>query len=180
MVRIGAVLVILLLILLTAPLIFKGKILTAAKEAASESVTAKIDFDDDLNLSLIRNFPNLSVGINNLKIVGIDSFQTDTLFQSKELRLVVDISTLFGDNETIGLRKIYVNEPHVKVHVLPSGRANYDIVPADSAETETTEEETTGSSLALDLNHVEFTNANIIYDDASMGVDFVSNSSDFL
>ena len=180
MVRIGAVLVIFLLILLTAPLMFKGKILTAAKQAASESVMAKIDFDDDLNLSLIRNFPNLSVGVNNLKIVGVDSFQTDTLFQSKELRLVVDISTLFGDNESIGLSKIYVNEPRVKVHVLPSGRGNYDIVPAEGAETEITEEETTESSLSLDLNHIEITNANIIYHDASMGVDFVSNSSDFI
>jgi len=179
MVRIGAVLVIFLLMLLTAPLMFKGKILTAAKQAASESVMAKIDFDDDLNLSLIRNFPNLSVGVNNLKIIGVDSFQTDTLFQSKELRLVVDISTLFGDNESIGLSKIYVNEPRIQVHVLPSGRANYDIVPADSTEIETTQEETTESSLALDLNHIEITNANIIYHDASMEVDFISKSSDF-
>ena len=141
---------------------------------------AKIDFDDDLNLSLIRNFPNLSVGVNNLKIVGVDSFQTDTLFQSKELRFVVDISTLFGGNESIGLSKIYVNEPRVKIHVLPSGRANYDIVPAESAETEITEEETTESSLSLNLHHIEITNASIIYHDASMGVDFVSNSSDFI
>lgn len=179
MIRIGVILVIFFLILLTAPLMFKGKILTAAKKAASESVMAKIDFDDDLNLSLIRNFPNLSVGVNNLKIIGIDSFQTDTLFQSKELRLVVDISTLFGDNESIGLRKIYVNEPRVNVHVLPSGRANYNIVPASSSEIETTEEETTESSMTLDLNHIEITNAHIVYHDASMGVDFVSKSSGF-
>ena len=179
MVRIGAVLVIFLLILLTAPLMFKGKILTAAKEAASESVMAKINFDDDLELSLIRNFPNLSVGVSNLQIVGIDSFQTDTLFQSKELRLVVDISTLFGDNKSIGLRKIYVNEPRIKVHVLPSGRANYDIVPTDSTELEPTQEETTESSMALDLDHIEITQAHIVYHDASMGVDFVSKSSDF-
>lgn len=179
MIRFGAVLALLFLILLTAPMMFKGKILTAAKEAASSSVMAKIDFDDDIDLSLIRNFPNLSVGINNLKIVGVDSFERDTLFSTKNLRLVVDISSVVGGDQPIGLKKIYVNQPRINVHVLPSGKANYDIVPADSTDM-VVEEEPSESTFTINLEDIEVLDAFIRYHDASMGVDFESASSDFI
>ena len=69
--RIGIGIAVIFLILLILPFAFKGKILKMAQESASTSVNAKISFDDDLSISLIRNFPNLSVGVNNLKVIGI-------------------------------------------------------------------------------------------------------------
>jgi len=177
LIRLGVLAVVIFVILLVLPFAFKGKIVKAARETASESVNAKITFDEDLSLSLIRNFPNISVGINDLKIVGIDSFANDTLLQIENLRLTLDIASLFSDTDPIGIKKIYVNEPRVYVHVLKSGRANYDIVAFDSTAVEEPVD-TAASPIALKLNHIEIKNAHIKYKDVSMGVDFESIGSD--
>lgn len=164
-IRIAATLAVLFIILLILPFAFKGKILKMAKEGASSSVNAKITFDDDLSISLIRNFPNISVGINNLKIVGVDSFSRDTLFNAKELRLTIDINSVLGENKPIGIRKIYMNEPKINVIFLKSGKANFDIAKADTIQTIDT---TTSAPIAINLNDIEIENGDITYNDASM------------
>ena len=178
LIRFSGLLVAFFIILMVLPLAFKGKILKAAQDAASESVNATITFDDDLSLSLIRNFPNLSVGVNNLKIVGIDSFASDTLFKAENIKLTLDIASVFSDTEPIGIKKIYLNEPEIFVHVLKSGRANYDIVPYDSTAPEESID-TASAPISLKLNHIEVINAHIRYKDVSMGVDFESIASNF-
>ncbi len=164
-IRIAATLAVLFIILLILPFAFKGKILKMAKEGASSSVNAKITFDDDISISLIQNFPNISVGINNLKIVGVDSFSRDTLFNAKELRLTIDINSVLGENKPIGLRKIYMNEPKINVIFLKSGKANFDIAKADTTQTIDT---TTSPPIAINLNDIEIENGDITYNDASM------------
>ena len=59
----------LLAILLILPFAFKGKIVSAVNDAANKNLKATVSFNPDLSLSLIRNFPNLSLGIDDLKIL---------------------------------------------------------------------------------------------------------------
>jgi uncharacterized protein involved in outer membrane biogenesis len=126
MIRLGIVLGSLFVILLILPFAFKGKILNAAKNAANSNLLAEVKFDDDLSISLIRNFPNVSVGIPNLSIVGRDSFQGDTLYAAQNTRIVLDIKSVLG-GETMNIRKIDLDNPHINIIVLKSGRANFDI-----------------------------------------------------
>ncbi|MFN5888783.1 MAG: AsmA family protein, partial [Bacteroidota bacterium] len=88
---IGITLVSILALLLILPFAFKGKIVEKVDQAVNQSLNAKVGFNHDVSLSLLRNFPNLSVGIDDVSIVGIDSFANDTLLASKNIRLVVDI-----------------------------------------------------------------------------------------
>ncbi len=177
LIRFSGLLLVVFIILLTLPLAFKGKILALAKQTASESVTAKISFDDDLSLSLIRNFPNLSVSVNQLSVVGIDSFANDTLFKTDNFRITIDIASLLSDTDPIKIKKIYLNKPQMYVHVLKSGRANYDIVPADTGVVAPVD--TSGAPISLALNEIIVENAHIRYRDASMGVDFEAADADF-
>ncbi len=59
----GIVLLSLILILSVAPFLFKGKILAAMKKTTNEQLNAKVDFSNDIHLSFLRNFPNVSLGI---------------------------------------------------------------------------------------------------------------------
>jgi uncharacterized protein involved in outer membrane biogenesis len=172
--RVGIGIAVIFLILFILPFVFKGKILKMAQESASTSVNAKISFDDDLSLSLIRNFPNLSVGVNNLKVIGIDSFKHDTLFSAPEIRLTIDISSLIGGNKPINIRRIYLNQPRLNVVVLKSGKANYDIAKPD---TSTTVDTTTSAPLSLKLKNVEIENGYIAYNDQSMDFDMVAGGA---
>lgn len=172
--RIGISIAVIFLILLILPFAFKGKILKMAQESASTSVNAKIKFDDDLSLSLIRNFPNLSVGINNLKIIGIDSFKHDTLFSAPQIRLTIDISSLMGSNKPINIRRVYLKQPRLNVVVLKSGKANYDIAKPD---TSTTVDTAKSAPMSLKLKHVEIENGYIAYNDHSMDFDMVAGGA---
>lgn len=164
-IRIAATLGVLFLILLILPFAFKGKILTSIKESTNNSVNAKITFDDDISLSLIRNFPNISVGINNLKVVGIDSFAKDTLFASDKMRLTIDIQSVLGNGKPMTINKIYLNNPLINIIFLESGRANFDIAKVDSTATIDTAK---SEPMNMKLESIVVENARIGYVDHSM------------
>jgi hypothetical protein len=175
--RIGITFAAIFLILLVLPFAFKGKIMKMVQEGASASVNAKISFDDNLSLSLIRNFPNLSVGVNNLKVIGVDSFKKDTLFSAPEIRMTIDISSLLGGNKPISIRRIYLKQPRLNVVVLKSGRANYDIAKPD---TSTVIDTSKSAPISLQLKDVEIEDGNIAYNDQSMGFEMVSGGSNLM
>jgi hypothetical protein len=175
MIRLGIVLGSLFVILLILPFAFKGKILTAAKNAANSNLLADVKFDDDLSISLIRNFPNVSVGIPNLSIVGRDSFQGDTLYAAQNTRIVLDIKSVLG-GETMNIRKIDLDNPHINIIFLKSGRANFDITPVDTA---TTIDTAASAPISLDLKSIKLSNALIGYTDYSMPMSFTLKGMDF-
>ena len=65
------------------PIIFKPQLMQVAKKEANSMLNAKVDFTD-FQVSLIKGFPNLYVGMKGLTVVGIDSFANDTLVAFKE------------------------------------------------------------------------------------------------
>ncbi|HRF39782.1 MAG TPA: hypothetical protein PK198_13410, partial [Saprospiraceae bacterium] len=71
--RLLLIAVVLLVLVLGAaaafPFVFKDEILAAVKREINVNLTAKVDFED-LNLSLFRNFPNVSVGLENYSVTG--------------------------------------------------------------------------------------------------------------
>src|SRR5690625_1419395 len=66
----GIIFLSLFFLLLLAPFLFKKQIVSKIKSIANEQLTATLDFDNDISLSFIRNFPNASLGIKDLSIVG--------------------------------------------------------------------------------------------------------------
>ena len=154
---------VLLLILLVLPFVFKGKIIQALKTGINQSVEAKVDFSDQIDLSLISSFPNLKLGIHDLCIVGKDSFSQDTLVQMPTCEVVIDIlSVIKGENYTI--RKVYLEQPNLHLLVLASGKANWDISKPDSSA-----EQTSSSNFKLSLKQLSIKNAHLVYDDKSLG-----------
>ncbi len=119
-------LVLIFALLLIIPFAFKGKILEIAKNEVNRNLNARVEFAD-LRLSLIRNFPNLSVSMIDMSVVGVGDFENDTLVSFKVLRTVVDLkSVIWGD--AIEVRSIFLDTPNVKARVLADGHVNWDIM----------------------------------------------------
>ena len=74
------IIVALLVVLLVSPLLFKGKIIGLIKQQANNTLNADIDFKD-VDLSLIRHFPLLSVNLEGLSIANHAPFEGDTLIK---------------------------------------------------------------------------------------------------
>jgi hypothetical protein len=164
---IGILIVVIIALAILLPFIFKGKIIEIAKQEINKSVAAKVDFGD-IGLSLFRSFPDFSLRINDLTVVGINEFEKDTLADIEKIELNLDLMSVLSGNYEI--KKIRIYRPDIYVRVLKDGKTNYDLtVPEEEkpAETAATEEET---PFKLTLKLVEIEDGNVIYDDASLPV----------
>ena len=171
----GITLAVLFAALLILPFAFKGKIVSAVQTAANKNLKATVSFNPDLSLSLIRNFPNLSLGIDDLKIVGKDSFANDTLINAPHLRLVVDLASVFGGGEIV-IRKIHLQDARANIIFLKSGAANFDIAMADTTATEkpTTD---TSAPMSLSIKELNIENTRIHYVDHSLDFELITNGT---
>ncbi len=160
----AVILIVLVAALFILPIAFKGKIIEAVQEEANNNLNAKLEFAD-LNLSLIKNFPNISAELEELTIVGIDTFAMDTLVGFKSFKATLDLMSVISGDE-IKVKELIIDKANVNVIVLQNGLANYDIAKEDTtavSEVDTTESES--SSFKINLDKFEIKNSNIVYDD---------------
>lgn len=155
------VLCVLFVILLLAPLLFKKQLVTQIKKEANQQLNATLNFDNDLSLSFIRNFPNASLGVKDLSIVGKGEYQGDTLAHIKEIHLVIDLSSLFG-GKTYQIRNVALQEPYIQLLVDSAGKANWDITLPD-----TTQGVESPSSFKAALQKYSISDGRLIFSDTS-------------
>jgi hypothetical protein len=163
--------IVLILLIIFIPIIFKSDLLNIAKKQINNNVNAKVEFAD-FNLSMIKNFPDLTVEMKKLSVVGKAPFAGDTLMKFDRFLTSVNlISVIKGDN--IKIKTIELHHPIIFAKILQDGTANWDI--AKSAEEpkkeETPDQEKTDESGMPDINislkKFEITNADIGYHDIS-------------
>jgi len=119
------------LIMVLLPLAFNGKAARFLQNKANEYLLAEVSFKS-LSLNLFTDFPDLSVSIPDLIVVGVDSFANDTLVKSSKIKLTVNIKSLLTE-EGITIKKIMLTEPQIYARVLPDGRVNWDIMRPDTS-----------------------------------------------
>lgn len=122
---------ILFILLLLAPLLFKNQLVTQVKKVANRQLNATLNFDNDISLSFIRNFPNASLRVRDLSIIGKGEYDGDTLAYIKNIRLVIDLSSLFG-GKAYRIKNVVLQKPYVQLLVDGAGRPNWDIMLPDT------------------------------------------------
>ena len=112
------------------PVFFKGKIVRIVKEEINKGIAAKVDFKD-VNLSLFRHFPKLSIGLEDISITGLNEFSKDTLLSASTIDASVNIMSLFGGDE-MKVYGVYLESPRIHALVNKKGQANWEITKEDS------------------------------------------------
>lgn len=158
---------VILALMIVLPFTMKDKIKSMVKMEASNMLDAKFDFDD-LSISLFRHFPNASIYVKGVSLVGNEPFAGDTLLAADEIGATVNVLSLFG-NEGFKVKEVLFNKPLVQGIVLEDGKANWDIMGASSDTTEVAETEE--SALSFQLNMLKITDGEIRYHDRSMDTD---------
>lgn len=160
----GITLLVFFILILAAPFLFKNQIVRKIKSAANEQLNATLDFDDDISLNFIRSFPNASLGIKNLSVVGQEVFEGDTLIASDRLRVVVDLMSIFRGDE-YQIRDVYLENPFVQLLTDSTGLTNWDIMKSDTSAVVSEE----GSSFRAALQKYEIRGGHLIYADVPLG-----------
>ena len=145
------------------PILFKDDLIVLVEDQANANLNADVKFGD-IGLSLLESFPDFTLTVDELSVIGREEFSGVALADIEELKLSLDLMSVINGG-TIQVNTIGLVSPKLHVIVLEDGTANYDIAP--SSEEEATEESTEETSFSLGLREYYIRNATLIYDDRS-------------
>ena len=164
LISLGILIVLLLGAAILIPILFKDRIEAAVKNEVNKNLNAVVDWGE-WDLTILKNFPNLTVEVENVKVSNVAPFEGIDLARIGSFTATVDIKSLFRDR--IDIKRIGLVRPRIHVKVLEDGRANWDIAKADS--TAAAEEAAdTASAFNIGLREYWMEDGSLIYDDASL------------
>lgn len=167
------VIVVFVAALFAIPFLFKDQIKAKIVEAINESVDAKVSFTD-ADLSLFKNFPNATVGIEKLVIINKAPFEGDTLVSLGQLNLKMSVKELFkGKDEPLSIQGISSTNGLINIIFNKDGVGNFDIALKDKKE-ETKDE--ASKPLALKIQNYKIENFTFRYIDQGSKIRMVIDS----
>jgi hypothetical protein len=160
----GISLLLIIVLLIAAPFIFKGKIVAIVKEQANNNLNAKVDFGD-FDLSIISSFPDFRFKINNVSVIGINEFKDDTLAFIGQLSTDINLKSVISGGP-YQINSVIIDKARILGKVLADGKANWDIAKP-STDTAKTEEvaDTSATKFAMKLKEFKIKETHIVYDD---------------
>lgn len=148
------------------PIFFKDEINAKIKAEINKSLDAKVDYKD-VGLTFFRNFPNLTITVDDVYMVGTkNGFKNDTLFSAGNFRAAVDVMSVISGDQ-IKVKGVYLEKPYILTRFLKDGRMSWDIAKATPGDTAKQEPEQP-SNFSLGIEEWKIDDGTIIYDDQSM------------
>ncbi|MBS7252595.1 AsmA-like C-terminal region-containing protein [Flavobacterium branchiicola] len=167
------VLVVFVAALFAIPYFFKDQIKAKIADAINESVDAKVSFAD-ADLSLFKNFPNATVGIEKLVIINKAPFEGDTLVSLGELNLKMSVKELFkGKEEPLSIQGITSENGLINIIFNKDGVGNFDIALKDKKDTP---KDDNSKPLSLKIQNYKIENFTFRYIDQGSKIKMVIDS----
>jgi hypothetical protein len=164
----GIIVCILLLLMLTLPIVFKGKIKRTIDEHIDQNINGHVWYNaSSFQLSLFNHFPDLSVSISDIGLLShVKEFKGDTLFAASEFNLSLDIMSVISGDQ-IKIKGITLNKPEIKTIINKDGKSSWDIFKTDTSSQPSSQPEQP-SKVGIAVDKWEINDATIIYDDHTM------------
>ena len=159
----GLTILIIFFLLLAIPFAFQGQIKDMVKDFINENLNAKVEFSD-VNLSLIRSFPQAHVTVDDLVITNYKPFEGETFATAKNIAFTMSVKELFknASDDPIVVNSIAVDEALLTIKTDPLGNSNYNI----TKEKENTAVASDSSSgFAFDIEDYKINNSAFTYID---------------
>lgn len=165
---VGSILALLILSLALVPILFKDKIKAAIDNELNKTINAQVLFEvDKFGLSVFRNFPNLTISIEDFGLIGKQAeFAGDTLFAVKSMRFVADIMSVISGDQ-IKVKSIYLQQPYIATYTAKNGVSSWGTLMISSPEDTIKKEVEEPSKFAIKFEKWELEDATIVYDDAT-------------
>lgn len=162
----GITFLVLLVLIIAAPFLFKKQIVQLVKDKANENLNAKVNFGE-FGLTLITSFPDFTLSIDDLSIANVGEFEGDTLLYTQNLTIGLNLMSVIK-GEQYQINTISLNKPRIHALVLKNGKANWDITKPSADTAVATPANETSAPFKMTLKKFEIENGYIVYDDASM------------
>ena len=150
---------IILIALVSIPYLFKDKIVEMVANTINNNINATVTFKDS-NLSFFKNFPLVSLTVDDLAVVNKAPFVGDTLFNSQELSFAMKITELFKKpNEAIEIKSIASKNGNINIIFNKEGLGNFDIAKKKEKNANTNND----SSFSFNIQEYELEDINFNY-----------------
>ena len=165
----STVIIIIISVLLTIPVFFKGDILQIIQHQVSKHIKAELQIGD-MSLSMFKSFPDLNVTLKKAMLTGKQEFSKDTLLYIPLFEASVNLKSLISDNELI-VNKILLKDARLLPIVNTTGKANWDIFQTkefdsdDNPIAESTENGEKHTEKKLSFHEISIQNLYIGYND---------------
>ncbi|MEO6681840.1 MAG: AsmA family protein, partial [Ginsengibacter sp.] len=150
----------LMVLIFLSGFLFRGKIVSLVKTEINKNINARVEFKK-VDISFFRQFPKVSIGLNDLEITGTGYFEGDTLLFAKRLDAAVDIMS-FIRGENMNIYSIILDEPRINALVNKEGGANWDIMKKDEEVSDSTID---NEPFNLQLKNYSIKNGYVFYND---------------
>ncbi len=168
----GISFLVIILLLVAAPYLFKDKIKELITQTLNENVNANIAFEE-VDLSFFKSFPKANVTIEKLSIITKAPFEKDTLLYTGETHVTMRMTELFkGENETMQLESFSVVDGIVNIIFNKDGLGNFDIALKDEKEKKSSE----NKPFALKIQEYGVENVKFTYSDEASKMKMVLDS----
>ncbi|HSG08951.1 MAG TPA: AsmA-like C-terminal region-containing protein [Longimicrobiales bacterium] len=167
----GGTLVGLFLVALSVlPLFLRGRIEARAHAEIERALDAQVAWSG-VSLTFFRDFPNLTMALDDLTVVGNGDFAGDTLVSMKGFRLVLDVGTVVRALRGTGpvlVRSVQLDAPSLRLSVLDGGSASWDIARPGTAENEPPAP--SGRGVTIELQSLAVTDGRLLLEDPRTGL----------
>ncbi len=117
-----------------APFVLKGKIVHRLKSRLNANLSARVSFTES-DISWLRHFPRMAVGLDEFQITGLGEFSSDTLVVAKQVDLSFSLlSLLYGDS--VSIYSVTVQQPRINLLVHKNGHRNWNITYPNSKQSQ--------------------------------------------
>jgi len=142
--------------LLLLPFVYKGELVGAVRDAVNKNLNAKVDFED-LDLSFIKSFPDVSISIHKPLVHNDDSFDNAQLLKAESLSLDIDFMSFVQTENPYKINSITLHNGDVNLIVDKVGKYNYEVW--------NTNENSESTEYTLELNQYTLKNVNLNFID---------------
>lgn len=146
------------------PFLFRDQIIETVRTEVNDRINAEVTFED-VDISLLRSFPDLSLAFSELAVTGVDTFAGLPLMKATTAGVDLNLMSVIRGGTNIKINGVELVDPEVRILILPSGLANYDIAKTTGAETAEVEDDSDAIQFALETYRIE--NGYFLYDDRS-------------
>jgi vacuolar-type H+-ATPase subunit H len=158
---------------LAVPVLFEDQIVARVVDALDGQVDATVAVGDG-DVSLLRDFPHLSVQVRDLVVTNHAPFDGVVLARLDALDVSVDVGSLLGGGP-VGISAIGLRGGELNARVDAQGRANWDIATGDDA---ASDGDGDGDAAELGIESLLVERVAVTYIDAESGLSVQAASVD--
>lgn len=128
---VGAVLLLVVALLALLPALAGDRLAARALAEANAAVRARVGWRD-ASLGLLRSFPDLTLQLDDVTVVGEAPFAGDTLAAVRQVRVALDlvsaVRAALGGSAPVTVRAVALEAPRLRLLALEDGQANWRIL----------------------------------------------------